>query len=190
MFYTAVIWALNMLILGLSSGGIFLGKGKWKNYIKNGLFLIILAMPLFLPFSNEVRVFMEFVSLVYVVFFCFIFYEIMKFLIKPSYINADIISASLCGYLLLIEISVFALQFLFYQDPTSLSNIDSSNPASIYVDLVYFSTIIQTTIGFGDISPASPNTKLLVAMFGIIGQFYTVVLIGVLLSKFNSRQAR
>ena len=185
--YTKIVWPINMLILGIASIGVFIEAGKWKNRIRMILFVIVLALPLSFTFFGHLPYFMDLVSLIYAAYFMFIFWEIIRFLIRPSYINIDIISASGCGFFLLIEITVFVLQAMFYNNPDSISGIDSSSPAATYIDLVYLSSIIQTTIGFGDITPNAPNTKLVASLFGIIGQFYTVVLVGILLSKFNSR---
>jgi len=186
-FYTQVLWPINMLILGVACIGVFVEKGKWQNLLRIALFIIVLALPISLPFFGHLPYFMPVLSSLYAVFFLFILWEIMRFLIKPSYINLDIISASACGFFLLIEISTFILQALFYLNPDSINGVDPSNPAATFIDLVYLSSIVQTTIGFGDITPNSPNTKLLVSLFGILGQFYTVILVGILLSKFNSR---
>jgi len=65
--------------------------------------------------------------------------------------------------------------------------IEAGKPAEHFIDLVYFSSITLTTIGYGDITPNAHVTKLLAAFFGIIGQFYFVVLVGILISKFNQR---
>lgn len=186
-FYTRVIWPVNMLILGVASVGVFIEKGRWKNYIRNFLFVLVLLLPVSLPFAGEMQWFMEALSFTYVVFFSFIFWEVMKFLIRPGYINTDIISASVCGYLLLIEISVFLLQALFYQNPVSFKGIDVSGPAAVYIDLVYFCSITLTSIGFGDITPNVHYTKLLTSLFGIAGQFYIVVLVAIIISKFSSK---
>ena len=126
------------------------------------------------------------ISTVYVLFFLFIFLEIIRFLLKPSYINTDIISASACGYFLLIEVNVFLMQIFFYNNSHSIKGIDMSSTSAVYMDLVYFCSITITSIGFGDILPNSHVTKLVTALFGIIGQFYTVVLVGILISKFSS----
>jgi len=187
-FYTRVVWPINMLILGVATIGVFVEKGKWKNRLRNFLFILVLLLPMSISFLGQLPHFMQVLSWVYALYFIFIFWEIVRFLVKPSYINIDIISASACGYLLLIEITVFVLQALFYSNPDSISGISQANPASTYIDLVYLSSIIQTTIGFGDITPSSHSTKLVASVFGIIGQFYTVVLVGILISKFNSRK--
>ncbi|HSZ72256.1 MAG TPA: potassium channel family protein [Cytophagaceae bacterium] len=186
-FYTEIIWPFNMVLLGIASVAVFVEKSKWKNTITNFLFLLVFLLPLSLPFVGAIPHFMSLLSLTYVLFFAFIFWEVMKFLIKPSYINADIISGSACGYLLLIEIGVFLLQSLFYYDATSFKGIDIANHATVFIDLVYFCCITLTSIGFGDITPHAHYMKLITSLFGIIGQFYSVVLIGILISKFSSQ---
>jgi Ion channel len=186
-FYTTIVWPINMLILGIASVGVFVGKGKWKNIIRNLLFILVLALPIGLPFFGKVPGYFQFLNVAYVVFFLFILWEVMRYLLKPSYINADIISASACGYFLLIEISTFMMQFFFYQNPASFVGVTTSDPASTFIDLLYYSTITLTSIGYGDITPNVHYTKLIVSLVGIVGQFYSVVLVGILISKFVSK---
>lgn len=189
-FYTKVIWPINMLVLGIASVGVFIEKGYWKNIIQKILFLIVLALPIGLSFFGNSISYFLFLNIAYVAFFLFIFWEVLKYLIKPSYINTDIMSASACGYFLLIEISTFLLQFFVVQNPNSFKGIDSSMSAKTYIDLVYFSSITLTSIGFGDITPNTHYTKLITAFFGIAGQFYSVVLVGILISKFTSNNVK
>ncbi|MDB5256771.1 MAG: Ion transport 2 domain protein [Chitinophagaceae bacterium] len=189
-FYTEIIWPVNMLILGISSVGVYVETSPWRSNIKNALFFCVLLLPLGLPFIGKIPHFMSIHSLAYFFFFAFIFYEVMKFLIKPSYINVDIISASACGYFLLIESGVFLLQFLFYYDSTSFKGIDVANHATVFMDLIYFCSITITSIGFGDITPTAHYMKLITAFFGISGQFYAVVLMGILIGKFSAQTKR
>lgn len=185
-FYTRVIWPINMLLLGISSVGIFIEKGKWKNITRLFLFILVLLLPFSVPFLKKVPQLMPWLSIIYVAFFAFIFWEVLRFLVKPGYINTDIISASACGYFLLIEIMVFGMQAIFYSNQLSFKGIGTSNPAETYIDLVYFCSITITSIGFGDILPNTHFTKLITSFFGVAGQFYTVVLVGILISKFSS----
>lgn len=186
-FYTRVIWPVNMLILGVGSILLFTGKHSWGNWFRNLHFIIILLLPVGIPFFKDLSWYFTFLNINYVVFFSFLFMEVLRFLIKPGYINTDIISAAICGYMLLIEISVFALQFFQYRDPASFKGVDLSSPALTFMDLVYFCSITFTSIGFGDITPNTHVTKLVTAFVGIAGQFYTVVLVGILISKFSSK---
>lgn len=192
-FYTKVIWPINMLILGIASIGVFIEKGKWKNLARNVLFILIVAFPISLPFFGNNPHFMSLLLITMTLFYIFVLYEVLQYLLKPSYINRDIITASACGYFLLIEICVFLLQIFFYANPSSFKGIDTTysieNSANTFMDLVYFSTITITSIGYGDITPNAHTTKLLASLFGVIGQFYSVVLVGILISKFTSSKS-
>jgi len=189
-FYTKVLWPINMVILAVASTGVFIEKGKWKNLLKIILSIVAVAFPLSLPLWGNNHIFMTALNLSLAVFYLFIFIEILRFLIKPSYVNRDIITASACGYFLIIEISVFVLQNFYYLDPNSFKGMGNSfslaNSANIFVDLVYYCTITLTSIGFGDITPNTHVTKLLTSFLGVTGQFYSVVLVGILISKFTS----
>ncbi|WP_144282696.1 potassium channel family protein [Chryseobacterium echinoideorum] len=185
-FYTEVLWPINMVILGLASIGVFIEKGKFKNITKNVLSVLVIILPILLSFFKGVPEFMFFLNISYIVFYFFIFLEVFKFLIKPGYINTDIISASACGLLLLLEVSVFMFQIYAYSDLQSFKGLNYSSPAHTFIDLVYFCSVTLTTIGYGDITPNSYQTKLITSLIGIIGQFYSVVLVGIIISKFSN----
>ena len=193
-FNTKVIWPINMLILGVSSAGIFIEKDKWKHIVKAILTIGAVAFPLCVPFFGSNPIFMTALNLSLAVFYLFIFIEVLRYLMKPSYINRDIITASACGYFLLIEISVFLFQILYYANPNSFKGMVTTysieNSAKIFMDLVYFCSITLTSIGFGDITPNSHVTKLLTSFLGVTGQFYSVVLVGILISKFTSSNSK
>lgn len=186
-FYTRVVWPVNMLLLGLGSIFMFTEKHSWRHWFRNIHFIIILLLPIGIPYFGQNPYYFTLLNINYVIFFAFLFLELLRFLTRPGYINTDIISAAACGYFLLIEISVFLLQTLEYQNHSSFKGINISSPASIFIDLVYFCSITFTSIGFGDIIPSNHITKLVTAFIGIVGQFYTVVLVGILLSKFTSK---
>lgn len=176
-----------MLVLGLGSIFMFIGKHSWRHWFRNIHFIIVLLLPIGIPFFKGNPYYFTVLNINYVIFFTFLFIELLRFLIKPGYINSDIISAAACGYFLLIEISVFLMQTIFYINPLSFKGIDTSGPAATYIDLVYFCSITFTSIGFGDILPNTHNAKLITSFLGVAGQFYTVVLVGILISKFSSK---
>lgn len=186
MFYVKVLWPINMLILGLATVGVFSEKGKWKKIIKNILTFLVILLPLLLPFFSQNLPYMFFLNIAYIAFFSFVFVEIFKFLVRPSYINKDIISAAACGMFLIIEVFVFYFQLWVYLNHDCFKGLNFDTAADTYTDLVYFCSITMTTIGYGDITPNVHHTKLATSLLGVIGQFYSVVLVGIIISKFTS----
>jgi Ion channel len=190
-FYIHYIWPLNMIILGIASIGVFIEKEEWKKWLRNFFLVLIIGLPLSLWFNFEIGIhYMVFISAIYALFFIFILYEILRFLITPNYINLDIITAAACGYFLLIEIATFLFQFYYYNDIKCFEGILHQNPAEVFSSFVYFSSVTITSIGFGDIRPITHYTKLLTSLIGVIGQLYSVLLVGVLISKFNSSKEK
>ena len=150
-YYTKYIWPINMLVLGLASVGVFIEKGLWKNTVRNVLFLVVLALPLALPFVGESPNFMLGLSLSYVLFFVFIFWEVLKFLLRPGYVNIDIISASACGYFLLLEISDVSTK------PSSGCNNPHINANSHHTLHALFLFLFQKRNFLSDVSIKAPH---------------------------------
>lgn len=65
---------------------------------------------------------------------------------------------------------------VLYEGFASISGLKGS------IDAIYFSFITATTIGYGDMLPNNPESKILV----IIQSMYTLVLIGLVLTNFTS----
>ncbi|MDX3914761.1 MAG: potassium channel family protein [Pseudosphingobacterium sp.] len=184
-FYIEVLWPINMLILSLASIVVFMKRGRAKTMFRNVMAIVVITFPILLPLFQKCPIYMFMLNLCYVIFFVFIFLEVFRFLVKPSYINTDIISAAACGVFLIIEIFVFVFQLFAYHNHTAFKGLGYTSPAYIFTDLVYYCSITFTTIGYGDITPNIHNTKLIASLIGVIGQFYSVVLLGILISKFT-----
>jgi uncharacterized membrane protein len=61
----------------------------------------------------------------------------------------------------------------------------SSDPDSIaaFSDMVYFSFVTMSTLGYGDITPETPAAKTLTWMQSVLGQFYLAVLVAWLVNS-------
>lgn len=182
-----ILWPLSLIVIGTTGVFMLYEDRKWNIWVKILSLIIAILIPLNLQLLSQFILYIRLVDLVYFVFFTALFIKVIRFLISPGYINLDIISASACGYFLLIETNIFFIQGLMHFDSFSIENVSTANPAATFIDLVYLCTIIQATIGFGDIVPITSQAKLVIALFGVLGQFYSVVLVGILISKFSAK---
>lgn len=188
--YTDVVWPINMVVLGLSCIGIFSGATGARLILRWLLTIAVLAFPAAPYFLSATDAVLEALSLVYALFFLWTLFEVMRYLLRPSYVNIDLVSASLCGYLLLIEVGAFALQAIYYAVPDAYHGIATDQPAHTWLDIEYFTSISVTSIGFGDITPVHHIARLATAALGILGQLYSVVLMGILISKYTASTQR
>ena len=184
--YARFVWPLSMALLGLLSVGVFEGRSGARRTLRNVLSVVVLVFPIFRSLATPTPALMLAMSLCYVVFFAVILIEVLRYLLRPSYISVDIVSAAICGSLLLLETGIFVMQALYYAVPGAFRGLDTTSFTSVYLDLVYFCSIVVTSIGFGDITPVHHMSKLATSMLGITGQLYSVVLVGILISKYAS----
>ena len=55
------------------------------------------------------------------------------------------------------------------------------------MDLVYYTLVTLTTVGYGDITPQIPVAKSLSMIIAISGQFYIAVVVAIIVGKFASK---
>ena len=64
-----------------------------------------------------------------------------------------------------------------------------SHPAERDTELLYFSLITLSTIGYGDIVPLSGEARMLSALEGMTGVLYIAVTVAILVSRFRSERS-
>jgi hypothetical protein len=107
-------------------------------------------------------------------------------------VTTDNVVGAICAYMLLGigTALVYAVVESLYPgsfQATGATADDLASPVLRKSVLVYFSFVTLTTSGYGDITPATPLTRILAVMEAVTGQFYLAVLvaglIGVKVSK-------
>jgi hypothetical protein len=98
-------------------------------------------------------------------------------LVRARRVTAETLLGAVSGYLLLgiAFATVFgAVEVLI---PGSLTLGPAVVAGEAAPDILYFSFITLTTIGYGDIVPVSEPARLLAMMEGVIGQFYIAAVV-------------
>jgi hypothetical protein len=102
-------------------------------------------------------------------------------------VTASVVVGALCGYLLLVVIGIFTFMILEYLQPGCFKGTTNDNITVFYQEITYYTMITMSTIGYGDIVPVWHVARMLSAFFGIVGQFYVVTFVAIIVSKFSSR---
>ena len=121
-------------------------------------------------------------SINYLIFFSIISIEVYKVLLYSKIVTRELLSAALCGFVLLCLICTFLFFELESYERNSFSNI-GRDPLS---NLNYFSFITLLTIGYGDITPVTLLAKRAVMFMGLLGHFYTVFITSIIIGKYLS----
>jgi Ion channel len=105
---------------------------------------------------------------------------IARRLAKHPVVSVQTITGALCVYVLfgLFFASMYRLLSLFGLDPffTQTAHPDAA-------DYVYFSFVTLTTVGYGDLTTTHNLARMLAVTEALLGQFYLVTVIAVLVSR-------
>jgi hypothetical protein len=105
-----------------------------------------------------------------------------KFVFTETRVTWNTVSAALCIYLLFgIAYGLFYC-LLFVLDPDSFAFSNLEQAPEIFdsrslINGIYYSLITMTTLGYGDIVPTTPATRMAAGVQALLGQLYVAVLV-------------
>jgi hypothetical protein len=104
-------------------------------------------------------------------------------------VTREVLFAAVIIYLLMALMWSFAYMVLEAIVPGSFNIPESGLEVRQFVFL-YYSFVTITTLGYGDITPATHQAGALAILEAIAGQIYLVVLVAFLVGMFVSRRAK
>ncbi len=113
-----------------------------------------------------------------------------RFMFLGGSINANRLAGALCVYLL-IGLGFAVLNIMVaYLLPGSFEGVPAVARDIPGSDMVYYSFVTMSTLGYGDITPTRPLSRGLAYLAAVAGQFYIAMLVSVLVSMYISTQNR
>lgn len=155
-------------------------------------FLIIIAFTWLITVGLQ-RFFAEQVIEIIMLLLTFTFFfgtfkATAKQVLFSGHVNLNKIVGSLALFLLLgMMWSILYLLTLSLQ-PQAFSNIEVSSVGNNFNEMIYFSFVTLTTLGFGDISPQTPLARVLVSLEAVVGVFYMAIVVSSLVSASMSQK--
>jgi hypothetical protein len=132
-------------------------------------------------------------------FVAFVTGVILLRIIREERVSNDTILGGICVYLLLgllfesvFEIVEFVLPGSFRSGTVALGELaQSQGDVARYPELVYYSFVTLTTLGYGDITPVGSLPRVLSTAEAVIGQLYLAILVAALVGmRLAQRPAR
>lgn len=175
--YATTFVSLSITLVMVSALGAMKGT-KWVRGVGGGLLLLAILGVWF--HWGESPGEPDFSSMSVAGFLGLVVHSFGRYLLRLRRVDANMICAALCFYLIvgLFWGSLYAVLESF--QPHSFSSADLSlgtGQEEVRHRLQYFSFVTLTTLGYGDISPATRAAAALCQTEAIIGQFITVVLV-------------
>lgn len=126
------------------------------------------------------------VSVLYSLFFGMSVLIHFQSLISDPEVDTDTLLGASCTYML-IGLFFASVNAVFLEiDPTCIE-LPADGGEPLY-QLIYYSFITLTTVGYGDVLPMSNVTRMLAAYESIIGQGFVAVIVGLLVSKHSAQR--
>ena len=117
------------------------------------------------------------IALITLTFLFFSSYIAFKSVFSIGQININQLYGAACIYLMLALIwAIFYMLIDLFLGP-NLSNLNAENA---FWEYLYFSFVTLTTLGYGDISPLTPASRVLAGFEAVVGQFYLTILVAAL----------
>ena len=121
-------------------------------------------------------------------FFAFTIYRILLFILQTRHVDVEVLSAGIVVYLMLglLWSQAYLLLSQFTPDSFQFPLVGHSGGRMDGFNAFYFSFSTLTTVGFGDITPASRTARTLAIMEATTGTLYLAILISRLVGRYSS----
>lgn len=128
-------------------------------------------------------------------FFAYITWNELRAVLRQREVTGETISMSISIYLLMAMTWATFYIVLYYLQPHAFGFGGPTPPGTqVFPVLVYFSLTTISTIGFGDITPLTLQSRYAAVAEGITGQFYLAILVarlvGIYMSNSNTQDSR
>ncbi len=118
----------------------------------------------------------------------FIIYEMLRYIARAQHINAEVLGAAIGTYLMIVALFANAYAMVAVLDSGAFT-FTTSNPEAPQLmkgfTALYFSAVTLSTVGYGDIVPASSVARMLAMLEAMVGVFYVAMLMARLVSGYS-----
>ena len=131
-----------------------------------------------------------------IIYFGLICFFLAHHILTTRRVTLEVIFASMCLYMILAILwaAIFTNLQLFYGDAFTFrglsaleAGIDQEN---LYREMIYYSFVTLSTLGYGDILPTNQVAQNWAAMEAMVGQFYVAIIIARLVGLYTVGEER
>ena len=148
---------------------------QWRRFIL-AMMVLMLVVSLLREFANWSMTPLASLTAI-LIFYCGMAYAAARQVLFSGSVDANTIIGAVAIYLLLglIWSVLYLITLEFWHG--AFNGIEYRHWAENFSTSIYFSYVTMTTLGYGDISPAVPISRVLVFLQAIFGTFYMAVVV-------------
>ncbi len=119
-----------------------------------------------------------------IIFFTLVISKLVAQIARSQQVDAAVIFEAINGYLLIgLTFSLFVGMVVRF-DPHAFAI--NNQTGDLGPNIIYYTFVTMTTLGYGDIVPVSQSAKSLAMLISISGQMYVAILIALLVGKYSA----
>lgn len=177
---------LNALLVSLSTGPAAL---KWRGlyWLFFGLSVVLMTLSLWQTSLITSLVYFRWSLKCYIVVLVFCLMAILRHIFMSQQVDLDLIFAAMVAYLILALMfaQIYSLLFSYHPQSFNLPASEAHGSFSyLHGTFIYYSIIVMTTVGMGDVIPLTPMARSLTIIEAMLGQFFVAVLVAWLVGRF------
>jgi hypothetical protein len=114
---------------------------------------------------------------------------VLTFVFRAERPTLDGIFAMVVAYLLIAIVFAelyYMLLIWNHEGLHLLKPLEQMTPRELRGELMYYSLVTLSTVGYGDVLPASPMARSLASLEALIGQFYVAVVVATFVALFTT----
>ncbi len=115
---------------------------------------------------------------------------VLAFAFRAERPTMDGIFAMVVAYLLIAMLFTELYYLVLVWDPQAmhlLKPLEEMKPSELRGELLYFSMVTISTVGYGDVLAVSPTARMLAVIEAVMGQFFVAVLVGMFVGMYASQ---
>lgn len=182
-------WLVNVLIFQVFAAGIYTVSQSnlvFRSALIIGILFVLLRSAQEL-FPDDKNIYLSLSVLFMVIFMSLIVKIILTYLLITDEVNTNLILGVISGYLLIGILFSFCFTLSVVLSPEKAISF-GDNP--LFKDVLYFTMVTQTTIGYGDYAPLSDSARFLSYTLGVMGQLYMGLVMAFIISKFLATSSK
>jgi len=127
-------------------------------------------------------------QVVFLAFLVWITWSLIRTLLEHPTVQRDTLYGAACAYLL-VGLSFTALYVVLehVHPPALVATVSGHGRADLaWADVLFFSFMTLTTVGYGDITPVSPEARLVALCEAVAGVFFLAFLVARLVALYRA----